>query len=307
MSYVISVDFKSNASPEPLALLMQDTFNQNGIAGHYEFKRKSDTELNVRFFRPAAEDIEYISKRLEKNDVITDSELMAAAGKQLLAELLEYDSAHELLPIVENFRAGDFSVEGIEHLHKALSELSEDVGITHQKDNVKEGEIPDTKSSSAIFIDLKIFDDVGNHTDVKATRLTHEQIADILNHASQLVTVIRDGQDGKGVLAALEEALVAANVIDAISNEQSYLDAEQMAGSKGSWSLVEGNEAKDYVGSILGSTAQHVVQSLGKTAVIHHKHNLDRAPEKGEMLTISYDGSGRGGVEPKAQDRGVSR
>lgn len=61
-------------------------------------------------------------------------------------------------------------------------------------------------------------------------------------------------------------------------------------------------------GPVLGVTDHHVVQSLGKTAIIHEKNSLDRIPEKGDVLTISYDGrGGLGKVSAKEQGKGVAR
>lgn len=61
-------------------------------------------------------------------------------------------------------------------------------------------------------------------------------------------------------------------------------------------------------GPVLGVTDHHVVQSLGKIAIIHEKSSLDRVPEKGDVLTISYDGrGGLGKVSAKEQGKGVAR
>lgn len=78
--------------------------------------------------------------------------------------------------------------------------------------------------------------------------------------------------------------------------DQSYGEAEAIAGSKESWHLADGSEAKSYSGKVLGVTAHHVVQSLGKTAVIHHKANLDRAVAADELVNVVYTGKGKGTV-----------
>lgn len=93
------------------------------------------------------------------------------------------------------------------------------------------------------------------------------------------------------------------------SYDQSYSEAEEIAGERDGWLLAHGNEARIYEGRVLGVTEHHVVQSLGKTAVIHHKANLDRVPETDDVLSINYDGAGRGAVEPKVEvlDKGLSR
>jgi hypothetical protein len=80
--------------------------------------------------------------------------------------------------------------------------------------------------------------------------------------------------------------------VDSDSNDQSYGEAEEIAGAKDSWSLVDGVVPKSFFGKILGVTEHHVVQSLGKTAAIHHKCNLDRNPVVGEVVGFEYDGSG---------------
>lgn len=105
------------------------------------------------------------------------------------------------------------------------------------------------------------------------------------------------------------EIEIAGTLLDPeeLSTDQSYGEAEEVAASKLSWALVDGQEAKKYEGKIMGATDHHAIQSLGKTAVIHHKHNLERVPEKDEILSISYDGVGKAQVSAKTQDKGVGR
>lgn len=88
---------------------------------------------------------------------------------------------------------------------------------------------------------------------------------------------------------------------------ESLYQAELLASAKDKWSLADGYESTSYMGAIMGATEHHVVQSLGKAAVIHNKTSLDRVPEKGEIISISYDDLGNGTVEPVKQDKGVSR
>src|SRR3546814_1734808 len=68
-----------------------------------------------------------------------------------------------------------------------------------------------------ITIDLNVFDDEGNVVDGTTADLSHEQISDIIDHASQMILARRD--DGNtssldAILDELEEALVSAGVID---------------------------------------------------------------------------------------------
>lgn len=88
---------------------------------------------------------------------------------------------------------------------------------------------------------------------------------------------------------------------------ESMYQAELLASTKDKWSLAGGHEITSYIGAIMGVTEHHIVQSLGKAAVIHNKTSLDRVPENGEIITIAYDDLGHGKVEPVAQSKGVSR
>lgn len=92
-----------------------------------------------------------------------------------------------------------------------------------------------------------------------------------------------------------------------IATEKSHNEAVQHAKTKGDWSVADLKEVRNYNGKILAVTDHHVVQSLGKAAVIHEKKNLNRVPEKDEVLNIAYDGKDQAKVEPKSQDKGVSR
>ena len=64
-----------------------------------------------------------------------------------------------------------------------------------------------------ITIDLSVFDDSGNVVDGTTSKLTRNQISDIIYHASQLIIVHESGKNIGSVLAELKEALVVADVI----------------------------------------------------------------------------------------------
>lgn len=78
--------------------------------------------------------------------------------------------------------------------------------------------------------------------------------------------------------------------------DDSLKEAQKIAGQKDDFKLANISNKK-YGGKVLGITEHHVVQSLGKTAVIHRKADLERIPSKDEMVDISYV-NGRGKVEP---------
>lgn len=83
--------------------------------------------------------------------------------------------------------------------------------------------------------------------------------------------------------------------------DHSYDEAEKVASSRDGWVLAYSNEPRGFSGRILGVTECHVVQSLGKTAVIHHKSNLDKEVLPNSVVKISYDGLGWGVVAPAVE------
>lgn len=69
---------------------------------------------------------------------------------------------------------------------------------------------------SSVNVTLNIFDEDGIQVDTTNMDLSQEQVSDIVDHAAQLAIVRRGEADGDAdlVLADLEEALVAAGVIN---------------------------------------------------------------------------------------------
>jgi tRNA pseudouridine-54 N-methylase len=64
-----------------------------------------------------------------------------------------------------------------------------------------------------ITVDLNIFDDDGNVVDGTTSEMTLEQISDVVDHASQLILLHRDGKDISDILDELDEALTASGVL----------------------------------------------------------------------------------------------
>jgi hypothetical protein len=64
-----------------------------------------------------------------------------------------------------------------------------------------------------INLDLNVFDDDGNVVDHADTELSREQISDIVDHASQIVLLRREGKDFEAVLDELDEALSVSGVL----------------------------------------------------------------------------------------------
>ena len=205
MSYVISVDFKSNATPKELANLMQDAIDANGVAGEFVFKRNSPIEINARFTRNASDDAEYIRALIPKEFGIIppnvkefeDAVLKKATGDQFLAELTVFDCDNALLPLRENVHAGLFQVEGLERINEAITGLDLDDEVDLSIDSwlrgLKVGDSvfwndPDraissgfysvkrinTDSERVLFNDslIELNDEPGSHAEVFASELS---------------------------------------------------------------------------------------------------------------------------------------
>lgn len=105
------------------------------------------------------------------------------------------------------------------------------------------------------------------------------------------------------------EHLVAAHRAqeeEGISYGESRVEAEKIAiAAKGEWKLLDRSDGRSYSGEILGVTAHHVVQSLGRSAGIHLRNYLPLPLAKGQVVDISYkDGVGVSrGVEKAALER----
>lgn len=65
-----------------------------------------------------------------------------------------------------------------------------------------------------VTLDLNVFDDGGDVVDGTTATLSVEQLSDIVDHASQLILMRRDGQALDNVLDELDEALTVSDVID---------------------------------------------------------------------------------------------
>lgn len=106
-------------------------------------------------------------------------------------------------------------------------------------------------------------------------------------------------QEKREVLNAVRQGLQTAF-------ENSLEEAEAIAVESEDFDMASGK--RDYLGKILGVTDMHVVQSLGKGAVIFNCADLDRVPEVGENITIHFD-HGTGKVEPKVpqQQKDIGR
>lgn len=115
---------------------------------------------------------------------------------RLLAEI----SATQELDMQALADSMDLSLDEVNELFDRAGEVWE---------GIKEGLVP------SVTLDLNICDDEGNVVDGTTAELTVPQISDVVDHAAQLILVNRAGGDVDAVVAELEEALVAAAVLDA--------------------------------------------------------------------------------------------
>lgn len=120
----------------------------------------------------------------------------------------------------------------------------------------------------------------------------------------------QDIKEGFQLLAAAqwkERDQILSSVRSSIESlhDESISEAEDIGNDKESCEQADMSIDTSNNGKILGVTQLHVVQNLGRKAVIYHKANLDRIPEVGEEVTVNVKG-GSAIVEPKAQDLGKS-
>jgi len=117
---------------------------------------------------------------------------------RLLAEIM----ATQELDLNSLANSMDLSVDEINELFDRANQAWEDS---------KAGKEP------LITVDLNIFDDERNVVDGTTAEMTLGQISDVIDHAAQLVVVRRSARrssgDTDGILAELEEAVLAAGVV----------------------------------------------------------------------------------------------
>jgi hypothetical protein len=104
---------------------------------------------------------------------------------------------------------------------------------------------------------------------------------------------------------------VLARKPDANLVKRSLQEAKGIAASKQGTVNEVNPESGRYTGPVIGSTALHVIQDLGRNSfVIHDKRDLDRVPLAGERMSVAYT-RGRAEVAirdvSKSRDSGVSR
>lgn len=116
MRYSIKLPFVRSAPVDTLVKLMQKEYDRSGISGYFNFKKMPQGLIEIVFSRYADEDGEYILEGIPNGDEVNDESLAASACNHLLKELMKYDIAPQLVPIVDALRDGKFVIEGVELL-----------------------------------------------------------------------------------------------------------------------------------------------------------------------------------------------
>lgn len=88
----------------------------------------------------------------------------------------------------------------------------------------------------------------------------------------------------------------SALVFDMFAAGKSLEQAKKLAAQKGSFVVVDSAANAEHSGVVLGVTDRHVVVSMGRSALILAKNDLDRVPETGQSVKVKYSG-GRGVVD----------
>lgn len=113
----------------------------------------------------------------------------------------------------------------------------------------------------AITLDLNVFDGEGNVVGGATATLTVAQLSDVVDHASQLILMRRSGQSFDAVLDELDEALSAADVLEAAEestasapskandNTQAVINSAQGCSCRGAKGVCEQCKSKmvDYI------------------------------------------------------------
>ena len=73
--------------------------------------------------------------------------------------------------------------------------------------------------------------------------------------------------------------------------------AQKIAMDKGEFSVADPAQDKTHSGKVLGVTDHHVVVSLGRSALIVEKRDIDRVPAVEENVTLKFEG-GKGVFQP---------
>lgn len=115
MYYQIALNVVTDLRHAEMASLLQEAFDQNGVAGAFLIKDTEDG-CSLLFDRNAAEDKDFILGLIPPAVEINDKELATAAGEQLRKELVEYDINPRLNVIVDALSQGRFVVKNMELL-----------------------------------------------------------------------------------------------------------------------------------------------------------------------------------------------
>lgn len=124
-----------------------------------------------------------------------------------------------------------------------------------------------------------------------------------------LIEIPQDGGKKATAFAAIHEPEVIdqARIVElytAVSRHvsisemsASLTDAATIATQKESYTVADPSVDRRHEGKVLGVTDQHVVLSIGRSAVVLAQADIDKVPAKGDDVVVNFTG-GKGSVEP---------
>lgn len=139
---------------------------------------------------------------------------------RILAAQQQAEAGHAALQILEAIRAthpeliADNAPEGF-GMNKLRAALHRDAQPAKNQPVDKSAQAQQVASAGdLITVDLNVFDETGVVCDGTTAELTRDQVSDIVDHASQLVLLRREGMSIESTLDELDEAMGAAGVVD---------------------------------------------------------------------------------------------
>ena len=123
----------------------------------------------------------------------------------------------------------------------------------------------------------------------------------------EMLTITQDGY--KDVLTAYrierdELVSMLKDYMEIGSEVDCFQAAQKLAEQKETVTIADPDQGKTYSGKVLGVTDHHVVVSLGRSALIIEKRDIDRIPAVEENVTLKFE-NGKGVFQPpKSLDMG---
>ena len=187
-----------------------------------------------------------------------------------------------------------FAEESVDRLH-ALSELNPEIPP-----------MPGLDADGKLTEELKAW--LSNPKVFHYLKRVEEAMPDLLFAANAFIELAPNQQESLEVCSRLTGCELTTEVSEDEKN-QSRDAALKIAEERGFFNgICSPANGYSYCGKILGLTDHHVVQSLGRHAIIYAKSQLSPVPAVGQEVTVKvHNGRGRVTVMEKQAEREVSR